>query len=88
MHPLPAPFQQGPQAQCEPQTGLTQLVNVVATSAMKEKRRKLRKLGMSDMHIATPPNTSAQSLRVGGREVQVGAGAQACTDQLDAWAGF
>lgn len=90
--PLPA----GRKTQLSMHIKLTQLVNVVATSAIKEKRRKLRKLGMSDMHIATPPNTSAQSLRAGGRETQVGARAQACTDQdmcqpcrcIDALAGF
>lgn len=40
---------------------------MVATRAMNEKRRKLRKLGMSDIDMATPPNTSAQSLQSGGQ---------------------
>ena len=41
---------------------LTQAVKVVATSAMKEKMRKLRKLGIRLISIATPPNTSAHDL--------------------------
>lgn len=39
---------------------------MVATSARKEKRRKLRKEGRALIPMAMPPNTSAQSLRGAG----------------------